>query len=144
MNFLAKQRCRQENNALTVRKLLNVLALQEGSPAKTSLPLELNLGTDKSESLSDASTFRQMIGEMLHVASKVRPDNSYSVSYPSCFIQKSTTILRKTEKHVLGYLCGTSKPGVMFRVDANGLVRAYRDADWGSENPTQKSIAGTV
>lgn len=132
------------HNAPMIRRLLKAFKMQHCKQANTPLPLGLDLAADSSKDLSDTTPYRQLIGSLLHLANMVRPDIAFAVSYLYRFMHKPTEMLWKAAKHVLRYLSGTEKLGMVFHKDGEGTIRAYSDADWGSERPSRKSITGTV
>lgn len=132
------------HNSPMIKRLLDHFNMTDCNAAKTPLPDGLDLSLGPQDVVSDATPYRQLIGSLLHLANTVRPDIAFAVGYLSRFMHRPTTQLWKAGKHVLRYLKGTKKLGLVFSSNASRVITAYSDADWGQERPSRKSITGTA
>ncbi|XP_057418055.1 secreted RxLR effector protein 161-like [Lotus japonicus] len=109
---------------------------------------EVNLKLDKceTESLVDATEYRQMVGSLRFIC-HTRPEISFSVGMVSMFMSESRHSHQTAAKRILRYLKATLSHGIMFPVqdEKEGLhLVAYSDSDWCGDLVDRKSAMGYI
>ncbi|XP_057432268.1 secreted RxLR effector protein 161-like [Lotus japonicus] len=104
---------------------------------------EVNLKLDKceTESLVDATEYRQMVGSLRFIC-HTRPEISFSVGMVSRFMSEPRHSHQIAAKRILRYLKATLSYGIMFPVqdEKEGLhLVAYSDSDWCGDLVDRKS-----
>ncbi|GBO42831.1 Retrovirus-related Pol polyprotein from transposon RE2 [Araneus ventricosus] len=86
--------------------------------------------------------FQTLIGELLYLANRTRPDISFAVTYLSQFCQKPEQKHFKLAKKILRYLKGTKEKTLVYS-NKFGCISASSDASWGNAE-NGKSFSGSV
>ncbi|XP_059055731.1 uncharacterized protein LOC131849635 [Achroia grisella] len=87
--------------------------------------------------------YRELIGSILCVANKTRPDIAFAVNFCSRRVEKPTKQDVINGKRILRYLLGTSNSGIKF-YNSNLHLEAYCDADYANDPHTRKSTTGYI
>ncbi|CAL1278660.1 unnamed protein product, partial [Larinioides sclopetarius] len=102
-------------------------------------------GEDKSfpptNELIDTTMYQELIGELLYLANRARPDISFVTSYLSQFNHNPEKRHYTLAKRVLRYLMGTKDKKLLY--DNIGFLNASSDASWGNAE-NGKSFSGSV
>ncbi|KAH7569100.1 hypothetical protein JRO89_XS06G0105600 [Xanthoceras sorbifolium] len=109
----------------------------------TSLALNGKVSKNGGEKLSDASSFRSLVGSLLYLTS-TRPDLMFSSVLLSRFMHSPSNVYFGIGKRVLRYLKGTIKYGIWFKVGGELILRGYTDSDWAGYVDDSKSTSGYV
>jgi len=91
--------------------------------------------------------YRQVVGELLHLANTSRPDLSHCVGVLARFLETPGKKHWEACKRAMRYLAGTKDVGLMFdgeRSQGSLQLEAYSDADWGRDIHGRKSIYGFI
>lgn len=115
--------------------------MMNAKPLKIPLDPQLKLTTETGESLSNPTSYQQIIGELIYLTI-TRPDIAFAVHILSQFMQKPTNIHMQAAKRVLRYLKGTVEQGVLLASQTAAVLTAYSDSDWGGCPMTRKSTSG--
>lgn len=95
------------------------------------------------DDVCDQQAYQAIVGSLLYLSTKTRPDIAYAVSCIARFSAKPTREHWTAVKRVLRYLQGTSKFGLLYgNVSVN--VVGYSDADWAGDIGDRKSTSGYV
>ncbi|GMF47619.1 unnamed protein product [Phytophthora fragariaefolia] len=90
----------------------------------------------------------EAVGALTYLTTSTRPDIAFSVGYLSRFVSKPTKKHCGALKRNLRYLVGTTNLGIMYSgsssMDDRVIVSGHRDADWGNDPDTRKSVTGFV
>ncbi|GFW95223.1 uncharacterized protein TNCV_314261 [Trichonephila clavipes] len=86
--------------------------------------------------------YQELIGELLYLANRTRPDISFVMSYLSQFNHNPEKRHYNLAKRVLRYLMG-SKDKKLFYENGFGILNASSDASWGNAK-NGKSFSGGV
>ncbi|GFT35782.1 retrovirus-related Pol polyprotein from transposon TNT 1-94 [Trichonephila clavipes] len=86
--------------------------------------------------------YQELIGELLYLANRTRPDISFVMSYLSQFNHNLEKRHYNLAKRVLRYLMG-SKDKKLFYENEFGILNASSDASWGNAE-NGKSFSGGV
>lgn len=108
------------------------------APAKIKVPRE---GQPLSEEQS--KEYRTVVGSLLWLATRTRPDISYIVGVLTRFFAQPTKEQWEVALGVIKYLKGTSDLGLVFGKGAKSDLLGYSDADWaGDQFDKAKSMTG--
>lgn len=99
----------------------------------------------KNDPIIDDARYRHLIGCLLFISIKTRPDISLAVAILALYVSKPTTFLFKQAKRVLMYLYGTKEYGLTYyrnqSITAKNL-QVFVDADFAGSKPDRKSRSG--
>jgi Reverse transcriptase (RNA-dependent DNA polymerase) len=127
-----------------IAKLLDTFGVAGAAPL--SQPLKAVL-TPEGEPLSadDRVQYPSLVGSLMHLANCTRPDISQAVSALARFLKAPTTLHWEAAQHLLRYLVGTPKLGLLYGAKGGqrGLL-GYCDANHGGDVVTRRSTTGFV
>ncbi|GBM03320.1 hypothetical protein AVEN_256873-1 [Araneus ventricosus] len=95
---------------------------------------------DSGNKFVNVAEFQTLIGELLYLANRTRPDISFAVTYHNFVGNQSRNI--KLAKKILRYLKGT-KEKILVYSNKFGCINASSDASWGNAE-NEKSFPGSV
>lgn len=90
--------------------------------------------------------YRQVVGSLLYLSNKTRPDLSYSVNFASRHIQNPTEEDITKVKRILRYLKGTTDLGIFYSSDNSpemNVIYAYSDSDYAQTGGEEKRKSTT-
>ena len=91
------------------------------------------------------ANFISLVGALLYIAGKTRPDIAYAVGVLSRYTSQPTAEILELGKQVLRYLAGTASLGVTFSYQPDGLtLYGFSDSDWAADYSSGKSVSGVV
>lgn len=99
--------------------------------------------TNDSDKRFDNKLYQAAIGSLLYLSLYTRPDIAYAVSKLAKFSSDPTISHWQCVKHLLRYLQGTKKLGLLYKNGMNNII-AYADADFGGDLDDRKSTSGYV
>jgi hypothetical protein len=108
-------------------------------PAYQGIKLQREGGMALSE--GKAVEYREIVGSLLWLATRTRPEISFIVGVLSRFFSAPTMEHMQVALDVLRYLKGCSSLGLIFHKDSNHLL-GYSDADWAGDVESSKSVTG--
>ncbi|KAK9688343.1 GAG-pre-integrase domain [Popillia japonica] len=117
-------------------------ALKESKNFET--PMEVNLKIEPSENVEENLKYRNLIGALLYIANRTRPDISYSVNYLSRYQNKYSDTHYKYALRILKYLYGTRTIKLIYNSESEEVMDAYVDADWAADTVDRKSTTGIL
>lgn len=91
--------------------------------------------------LEDSTWYSSLVGALQYLT-LTRPDISFSVNKVCQFLHSPTTQHWGAVKHILHYLSGSMRLGLMIRRSKDMMVSAFADADWAGCLDDRKSIGG--
>ncbi|CAH9101651.1 unnamed protein product [Cuscuta europaea] len=113
---------------------------------KTPMVSTCKLLKQGNEYLSNPSHYRSIVG-VLHYATLTRPNICYVVNKVCQFMAEPLQEHWQAVKHILKYLSGTVKYGIVIRpIPLSTIplpISAYCDADWASDPNDRKSTSGS-
>ncbi len=131
--------------------------MTECKPVATPLDSSVQLkSADKDASPVDQTIFRQMIGSLMYLMIRTRPDIAAAVSIISQFASNPTRLHHQAAKRILWYLKGTINLKLNYSGDKgdnedNGekyhlmpKLISYTDANWGNDINTRRSTTGYI
>lgn len=88
--------------------------------------------------------YKQIIGALLYVATKTRPDVAYAVSMLARFADAPKLAHWQAAKRVLSYLHKTNQYALNYNQDEKEHVIAFSDADFAACTDTRRSVTGLI
>lgn len=104
----------------------------------TIVLLGLDPDKDDTPTLSDCQTYQNVVGLLLNIPKRTRPDIAYAATFLRWLTQQSTVRIRKCAKHVFRYLKSIPGTGHFFSKGNPCSVLWYHDSDWGQDSAEQK------
>ena len=106
-------------------------------------PIEVNAKYSSSDGLplSDPTLYRTVVGSLVYLTI-TRPDIAYAVHVVSQFVASPTTVHWAAVLRILRYLRGTVFQSLLLPSTSSLELRAYSDADHGSDPTDRKSVTG--
>ena len=93
----------------------------------------------------DKELYQCAVGKLLYLSTRTRPDISFAVSRAARYTSKPTEDHWKAIKHILRYLVGTTKYGLLYSRNTSQIdCVGYSDADWGGDLDDRKSTSGYI
>ncbi|KAI0993398.1 hypothetical protein K3495_g14786, partial [Podosphaera aphanis] len=110
-------------------------------PAGTVLRKDDN---DYDCTIEEGKLYRQIVGSAIYLANNTRPDISYAVGQLARFMASPKQRFLRLSKHLLRYINGTRKLGIMYKGDGLNIKSSvFTDATWGTEDD-RKSLMGFI
>jgi len=106
-------------------------------------PIEVNAKYSSSDGLplSDPTLYRTIVGSLVYLTI-TRPDIAYAVHVVSQFVASPTTVHWAAVVRILRYLRGTVFQSLLLPSTSSLELRAYSDANHGSDPTDRKSVTG--
>lgn len=126
-----------------VCSILRRFGMEKCKPAITPMVEGFFSGLKLEEDLPpvDISLYQQMVGSLLYLGLKTRPDILASVLILARFQQKPTNYCHRAAKRVLRYLKGTSMHNLTYK-SGNIDLNVYLDSDFAGYTMDKKSMTG--
>jgi hypothetical protein len=120
-----------------IEEILQRFEMAEASTVKT--PLKVGQAyVNAGEPVTEKTPFAELIGALLYLATRTRPDNSYAVGVLCRFMQAPTVQHWRGAKRVLRYLNGTKKLGIVY-TQGGGAAEAYGDSDYAADTDERRT-----
>lgn len=121
------------------------------NPSKTPLPNDHvlyepreNATAESIESMRNVP-FAEVLGALLYLSTRTRPDLSTAVSMLGKYQAAPQQKHWKMMKHVIKYLIGTTSWGISIRKDKGEvLLKAWSDSEWDRDLTSRRSRSGVV
>jgi histone deacetylase 1/2 len=97
------------------------------TPLSTSENLLLTAGSPFGP--EDITHYRSIVGSLQYLT-LTRPDISFSVNKVCQYLHDPTTTYWTAAKHILRYIQGTLKIGLIFHKSSSSLLGPFSNADW--------------
>lgn len=128
-----------------IERLAHNFGVTQAKPAHTPLPAGHSLHAASKE-LEDNGRYRTLMGGLLFLSTRTRPDVAYAVSILTQRQQKPTVNNMNAAKHVLIYLFTTRALKLTYHATPKQqqTLAFFSDASWGDENIERFSISSYV
>ncbi|XP_076395868.1 uncharacterized protein LOC143265784 isoform X2 [Megachile rotundata] len=126
-----------------IEKLLCKYKMYQCNAVATPIVPGEDKSCEKTSDLVDQELYQEIIGELLYIANRTRPDIAFVVSYLSQFNHRSEKRHMLLMKRVLRYLQGT-KNKILFYSDKRGQLEIYADASWGNAEEGKSFSGGAI
>ncbi|KAF6202186.1 hypothetical protein GE061_004584 [Apolygus lucorum] len=128
------------NQASYIQRLLEKYEMNDANSVRTPMVTQ-NQQNQKFEEMK--FPFREMVGSLLYVSSKTRPDLAYSVGYSSRHLENPSEQDFANVKRSLRYLNGTKNEGISFsKNNETDELIAFCDSDFAGDPDTRRSTSG--
>ena len=132
-----------------IEELLARFGMKECKPRASPLDSYIKFDIDKTipRDPKRLRLYREMIGSLTHCMQGTRPDIAFAVSLLSRALVNPSEEHIQHVKHIMRYLQGTTKHGLVYRSNTDGKfdLQAYTDADFaGGALLDGKSTSGYV
>ena len=102
-----------------------------GLPTPNKVEAPLGTDTNGYEANRDwTNSYASVIGVMLYLASKTRPDTSFAVHQCAWFTHNTKASHETSVKKICWYIQGTKDNGLVFNPSKKLVVDCYDDADF--------------
>lgn len=108
-----------------------------------STPLDPHVQLRKSEECLNDRPYREVIGQLLYLATCTRPDVYHAVMLLSQFSNNYSHEHWDQLLHVVKYLSTTRNEGIFLR-PGDFTMKTYTDSDWGGNLDSRRSTSGIV
>ena len=130
---------------LYTEKILQRYGMQDSKPVDTPVSPDVKLvATERADDVCNQQLYQAVIGSLLYLSTKTRPDIAYAVCSVARFCSQPTKRHWTAVKRILRYLRGTSNLGLIYREDNPRAITGYSDADWAGDVGDRKSTSGYV
>ena len=128
---------------LYTESVLRRFGLQNSKPAQTPMVESFFTGLAAEENKSGVMTerYQQMIGSLLYLSIRTRPDIAVAVAILARFQSEPTEYCHRAVKRVLRYLRGTSGLGLTYD-HGNMKLHTFVDSDYAGDTVDRKSTTG--
>jgi len=126
-------------------KMLQKYGMYDSKPVRTPVNPDVKLvPSENPDDVCNQLMYQAVVGSLLYLSTKTRPDIAYAVSRVTRFCAKPTKEHWAAVKRILRYLKGTSNLGLLYREDTPAEITGYSDADWAGDVGDRKSTSGYV
>ncbi|UYV75180.1 hypothetical protein LAZ67_12002775 [Cordylochernes scorpioides] len=130
---------KQENY---INKILQKYNMQDCKHISTPLDPNTNLDNFNSSKEVNKTQYQELIGSLLYLSTKSRPDIAFAVTLLSRYNQNPREMHMGAAKRILRYLKGTKQCGLIY-TKGDVELKAYTDASWNcGRSNTARSTAG--
>ncbi|XP_071653778.1 uncharacterized protein [Temnothorax longispinosus] len=134
----------EEQIKLTQTEYIKGMLKQYGMDTAKPVKVPILKGDGNQTELKNINyPYRAVVGNLLYLSSKTRPDISYGVNFCSRHIESYTQENVNNVRHVLKYLKGHIEEGITFCNNGKvNLLVAYCDSDYAGDQETRRSTTG--
>lgn len=125
-----------------IRTLLEKYGMSDCKPVATPIVSGQDKEHDSSDDVIETKNYQEIIGELLYLSNRTRPDITFAVNYLSQFNTRPEKRHYLMTKRILRYLSGTLNYKLRYNREQGGL-NGSSDASWGN-GVKMKSISGGV
>lgn len=128
-----------------IEKLLIKHGMRDCNPVNTPVIIggDKNCNADENEEDYDVGKYQELIGELLYLATRTRPDIAFIMSFLSQYNHSPKKKHYMLRKRVLRYLCGTMYKRLHYPREP-GSLKAYSDASWGNAENGRSFSGGAI
>ena len=128
-----------------IDKILYSLDMHESKPVGYPVNCDVKLvPCDNPEDVYNQHTYQAVVGSLLYLSTKTRPDIAFAVSCVARFCANPPKDHWTAVKRILCYLNGSRQLGLLYRADASNVIVGYSDTDWAGNVGDRKSTSGYV
>ena len=126
-----------------VESLLKRFNFSDCRPISTPADISLKLNVTKDDDeLFDKEKYQSIIGALLFLSTRTRPDISFSVGNAARYVSNPSVKHWIAVKRILRYLKGTSSYGIFYERNKISECVGYSDSDWAGNLSDRKSTSG--
>lgn len=125
-----------------IKRILKQNDMENSKPVK--IPIQ-QVEQTKTTRRNKNYPYREIIGSLLYLSTKTRPDIAYGVNFCSRYVEEPSQERITDIKHILKYLNGNKEHGIEYKNNKEkNLLKAYCDADFAGDPETRRSTTGYV
>lgn len=125
----------------TVSEYLDSNLYSVYTPSEVALKI-LNASVDNP--IFDLDRFRKVIGQLMYITSRTRPDIAYSVRLAAEHVNQPTQSAWNLVHRILRFLSTTNSQSITYTKSGLLNIEAFTDSDWGSCINTRRSVTGCL
>src|SRR3990167_440588 len=126
-----------------INNLLEKFGMQDSKPTLTPLPFKWeNDITDATAPFENIPLFQQIVGSLIYLSNKTRPDIAFSVGLLARNMSRPTKHDYDLSKRVMRYLNGTKNMKLTY--DKKERIVGFSDASYAEDKIDRKSTSGYV
>ena len=119
--------------------------MHDSKPVSSPVNPDIKLvAYENSDVVCNQHMYQAVVGSLLYLSTKTRPDIAYAVSSVARYCANPTKNHWIAVKRILRYLKGTCNYGLLYRKDTPAELTGYSDADWAGDVGDRKSISGYI
>ena len=108
--------------------------MHDSKPVSSPVNPDIKLvAYENSDDACNQHMYQAVVGSLLYLSTKTRPDFAYGVSSVARYCANPTKDHWTAVKRILRYLKGTCNYGLLYRKDAPAELTGYSDADWAGD-----------
>ena len=127
-----------------IAQVLERFGMQGCKPVSTPMTTAFVNEASEKGPLCDRSKYQELLGCLLFISTRTRPDISLSVSLLCRYASKPTTLHWNYLKRILRYLNGTKRFALRIHGQEEATLLAFCDANWAGDPLDRKSTTGVV
>ena len=114
-----------------------------GSPVNPDVKLS---ACENPDDVCDQKLYQAVVGSLLYLSTKTRPDIAFAVSIAARFCASPTKEHWTAVKRILRYLNGTQQFGLLYKAttSSDSEIAGFSDSDWAGDVGVRKSTSGYV
>jgi hypothetical protein len=124
-----------------IRDLIEKFRMTDAHTSETPILLNDNKN-DNSPAYQSLEQYQSLVGSLIYISTKTRPDIAFAVHEVSTKMSNPTTKDWLAAKRILRYLKGTQNVGIVYQALGNGLLIGFADASFAPKREDRKSIGG--
>lgn len=126
-------------------KILHRFDMQNSKPVSSPVNPDVKLTVcENSDDVYNQEMYQAVVGSLLYLSTKTRPDIAFAVSSAAHFCASHTQEHWTAVKRILHYLNGSRHLGLLYKANALSEIAGYSDADWAGDVGDRKSTSGYV
>ena len=126
-------------------KILQRFDMNNSKPVSSPVNPDVKLvPCENPDDVCNQQMYQAVVGSLLYLSTKTRPDIAYAVSNAAHYCAKPTRDHWTAIKRILRYLKGTHDYGLLYRKNAPVELTGYSDLDWAGDIGDRKSTSGYV
>ena len=128
-----------------VEKILQKFDMHNSKPVGSPMNPDVKLvPCENPDDVCNQQMYQAVVGSLLYLSNKTRPDIAYAVSSVARYCSKPTRNHWTAAKRILRYLKGTHDYGLLYQKKSSVELLGYSGADWAGDVGDRKSTSGYV
>ena len=129
------------NQQKFIEEILRRFKMSDCHSVSTPIDINQNLDNCKDSKLIDSKKYQEILGSIMYIMTKTRPDLAYAISVLSKYSKEPHEIHMTALKRILRYLKGTRDYALNYK-KGSGSLKCFVDANWRDGHEGQRSTSG--
>ena len=128
-------------------KVLHRFDMHNSKPVGSLVNPDVKLSAcENPDDVCDQKLYQAVVGSLLYLSTKTRPDIAFAVSIAARFCASPTKEHWTAVKRILRYLNGTQQFGLLYKANTSSEseIAGFSDSDWAGDVGDRKSTSGYV